>query len=86
MAEFGFRLNPLPDPLVVTLCFCGAFVFQGKAVFPIIQADCNRGIVVLHITNICEFVARPDVGLRRPADEHAGALQRQVNIVESQLI
>src|SRR6516164_7002140 len=86
MAKSGFRFNPFPDSLVMPSSLRSSLVLQGKAVFAVVQTHCNRGIVVLHITNIREFVARANVGLWRPADEHASALEGKVNVIEFQRV
>jgi len=61
-------------------------MLEGKAVLVVVNANRDHCVIVLHESNSREFVARPDVRLRRPTNERAALLQRKVNVIEFQSV
>src|SRR5581483_1392388 len=74
VVEPSFCLNPPPNCDVVALRFRRPLVLKRKLIFPSINSDRNRCIVVLHKTNAREFIPGPDVGLGCPAGQFARSL------------
>src|SRR6266496_2317330 len=86
VTELGSSLNSLPNCGVVALCFRRPLVLECKLVFPSIDTDRNRRIVVLHKTNVREFIPGSDVGLWCPAGQFSRSLQGQMNVVQFQSV
>jgi hypothetical protein len=62
------------------------FGLECKLVFASINSDRNRRIVVLHKTNVRQFIPGSDVGLWCPAGQFSRSLQGQMNVVQFQSV
>src|ERR1019366_505713 len=68
VVNVDLSLDPLLDLLVSPICFLRAFILEGEAVFVFANANRDYRVIILHVSNFREFVARTDVRLWRPTN------------------